>query len=273
MVSGSAPRLLASPGPRWLRRGYCRSDPILRSLTGEDVEVFTLKLRARISTSRPYREPAGASLALRDIASRLRTSLVFLPVADQISSGTYLLYDGACGTGGMLTVAEETLQQLAAERGKRVATHLYGQEINAETYAICKADLVLKGGRRRPQHRGRPERAALSQRCIPGAQDRPHAVLRVLRSTATPTVARSWCLPTASWRRSRRFGRATNSRRARPLKHLRPTSVRRLTPSRLIVYGHRFSPVTVGTPGGPRCWQLRERFMVIKYRFVRVDTS
>ena len=82
----------------------------------------------------------------------------------------------------MLTVAEETLQQLAAERGKRVATHLYGQEINAETYAICKADLVLKGGRRRPQHRGRPERAALSQRCIPGAQDRPHAVLRVLRS-------------------------------------------------------------------------------------------
>ncbi len=45
----------------------------------------------------------------------------------------------------MLTVAEETLQQLAGERGKQVATHLYGQEINAETYAICKADLLLKG--------------------------------------------------------------------------------------------------------------------------------
>src|ERR1017187_5161565 len=45
----------------------------------------------------------------------------------------------------MLTVAEETLQQLAEERGKQVATHLYGQEINAETYAICKADLLLKG--------------------------------------------------------------------------------------------------------------------------------
>ena len=39
--------------------------------------------------------------------------LVFLPIADQISSGTYLLYDGACGTGGMLTVAEETSRQLA----------------------------------------------------------------------------------------------------------------------------------------------------------------
>ena len=35
---------------------------------------------------------------------------VFLPIADQIESGTYLLYDGRCGTGGMLTVAEETLR-------------------------------------------------------------------------------------------------------------------------------------------------------------------
>ena len=45
----------------------------------------------------------------------------------------------------MLTVAEETLRQLAAEHGKQVSTHLYGQEINAETCAICKADLLLKG--------------------------------------------------------------------------------------------------------------------------------
>ena len=40
---------------------------------------------------------------------------------------------------------EETLQQLTAEHGKEVATHLYGQEINAETQAICKADLLLIG--------------------------------------------------------------------------------------------------------------------------------
>ena len=80
-----------------------------------------------------------------DGSVRLMAKLVFLPVADEIQSGTYLLYDGACGTGGMLTVAEETLRQLAAEHGKDVSTHLYGQEINAETYAICKADLLLKG--------------------------------------------------------------------------------------------------------------------------------
>ena len=89
-------------------------------------------------------EEAGEHWTPRD-AVALMAKLVFLPVAAEIKSGTYLLYDGACGTGGMLTVAEETLQQLAAEHGKKVSTHLYGQEINAETYAICKADLLLKG--------------------------------------------------------------------------------------------------------------------------------
>ena len=90
-------------------------------------------------------EEAGEHWTPRD-AVRLMAKLVVLPVADKISSATYLLYDGACGTGGMLTVAEDTLQQFASDNGKDVSTHLYGQEINAETYAICKADLLLKGG-------------------------------------------------------------------------------------------------------------------------------
>jgi len=89
-------------------------------------------------------EEAGEHWTPRD-AVDLMARLIFLPVADKIESSTYLLYDGACGTGGMLTVAEETLQSLAEERGKEVSIHLYGQEINAETYAICKADLLLKG--------------------------------------------------------------------------------------------------------------------------------
>ena len=93
---------------------------------------------------RRFNEEAGEHWTPRD-AVRLMAKLVFLPVAEEIKSGTYLLYDGACGTGGMLTVAEETLRQLAAERGKDVSTHLFGQEINAETYAICTADLLLKG--------------------------------------------------------------------------------------------------------------------------------
>src|SRR3974377_1555717 len=67
------------------------------------------------------------------------------PASDLSSPGTYLFYDGACGTGGMLTVAEETLQPIAKDQGKKVATHLFGQEINSETYAIANADLLLKG--------------------------------------------------------------------------------------------------------------------------------
>ncbi len=89
-------------------------------------------------------EEAGEHWTPRD-AVRLMATLIFRPVADQIKSGGYLIYDCACGTGGMLTVAEETLFQLAAERGKQITTHLYGQEINPETYAICKADMLLKG--------------------------------------------------------------------------------------------------------------------------------
>ncbi len=89
-------------------------------------------------------EEAGEHWTPRD-AVELMAQLVFQPVAEQIKSGTYLLYDGAIGTGGMLTIAEKTLHDIATVREQQVSTHLYGQEINSETYAICKADLLLKG--------------------------------------------------------------------------------------------------------------------------------
>src|SRR5207302_3831501 len=89
-------------------------------------------------------EEAGEHFTPRDVV-RLMANLIFLPVADKIESGTYLVYDGACGTGGMLTVAEDTLNRLAEEHGKQVAIHLFGQESQPETYAISKADLLLKG--------------------------------------------------------------------------------------------------------------------------------
>ncbi|MHC5308014.1 type I restriction-modification system subunit M [Bartonella sp. LJL80] len=89
-------------------------------------------------------EEAGEHFTPRDVV-KLMAKLMFLPVANQIQSGTYLLYDGSCGTGGMLTVAEEELHELAQSHNKEVSIHLFGQEINPETYAICKADLLLKG--------------------------------------------------------------------------------------------------------------------------------
>ena len=115
-------------------------------------------------------EEAGEHFTPRD-AVRLMANLVFLPVADQIESTTYLLYDGACGTGGMLTVAEDVLQQLAAERDKQVSTHLFGQEINGETYAICKADLLLKGeGEAADNIVGGPEHSTLSNDAFPSRE-------------------------------------------------------------------------------------------------------
>ena len=115
-------------------------------------------------------EEAGEHWTPRD-AVKLMAKLIFLPVANEIESGTYLLYDGACGTGGMLTVAEETLQELAAQHGKQVATHLYGQEINAETYAICKADLLLKGeGDAADNIVGGPEHSTLSNDAFPSRE-------------------------------------------------------------------------------------------------------
>lgn len=89
-------------------------------------------------------EEAGEHWTPRD-AVRLMANLVFLPIEADIRSGTYLLYDCACGTGGMLTVAEETLTAIGDRRGQQVRCLLYGQEINPETYAVCKADMLLKG--------------------------------------------------------------------------------------------------------------------------------
>src|SRR3990172_8139412 len=112
-------------------------------------------------------EEAGEHWTPRD-AIKLMAKLIFLPISDKIESGTYLLYDGACGTGGMLTVAEETLQQLAQDHCKQVATHLYGQEINAETYAIAKADLLLKGeGEGADNLVGGPEHSTLANDAFP----------------------------------------------------------------------------------------------------------
>lgn len=115
-------------------------------------------------------EEAGEHWTPRDVV-KVMTKLMFMPIADQIESGTYLLYDCACGTGGMLTVAEETLKEIGAKQKKQVATHLYGQEINDETYAICKADMLMKGeGDGADNIVGGGERSTLSNDAFPGRE-------------------------------------------------------------------------------------------------------
>lgn len=96
-------------------------------------------------------EEAGEHWTPRDVVE-LMADLVFMPIADRIKDATYSCYDGACGTGGMLTVAQDRLLTLAARRDKKVSIHLFGQEINPETYAICKADMLLKGDGEEAEH-------------------------------------------------------------------------------------------------------------------------
>ena len=96
-------------------------------------------------------EEAGEHWTPRDVVE-LMADLVFMPIADKIKDASYSCYDGACGTGGMLTVAQNRLLELAKKHGKEVAIHLFGQEINPETYAICTADMLLKGDGEEAEH-------------------------------------------------------------------------------------------------------------------------
>jgi len=96
-------------------------------------------------------EEAGEHWTPRDVVE-LMADLIFMPITDQIKDATYTCYDGACGTGGMLTVAQERLMTLAKRRGKKVSIHLFGQEVQPETYAICKADMLLKGDGDQAEH-------------------------------------------------------------------------------------------------------------------------
>lgn len=96
-------------------------------------------------------EEAGEHWTPRDVVE-LMADLVFMPIADQIKDATYSCYDGCCGTGGMLTVVQERLTTLASRREKNVSVHLFGQKIQPETYAICKADMLLKGEGEQADH-------------------------------------------------------------------------------------------------------------------------
>ena len=98
-------------------------------------------------------EEAGEHFTPRD-AVELMADLIIMPIADQLKDGTYTCYDGACGTGGMLTIAEKRLEELATQQGKQLSIHLFGQEINPETYAITKADMLLSGEGEQAEHMG-----------------------------------------------------------------------------------------------------------------------
>ena len=84
-------------------------------------------------------EEAGEHFTPRDVV-KLMTELLFAEEGE--SSGSIkLVYDPACGTGGMLT----SCQEFISKSNPDIDVVLYGQEINDEIYAICKADMLMKG--------------------------------------------------------------------------------------------------------------------------------
>lgn len=87
-------------------------------------------------------ETAGEHFTPREVI-RLMVSLLFIEDQELLTKPeiSKTLLDPACGTGGMLSVAEDYLR----EHNPTARLHVYGQELNAETYAICRSDMMLKG--------------------------------------------------------------------------------------------------------------------------------
>ncbi len=87
---------------------------------------------------------AGEHFTPRDYV-KLLADLAVLPIADKITDNTYHIYDGACGTGGILTIAQDRILEIARQHDKRVAVNIFGQELQPDTFATCKADLMISG--------------------------------------------------------------------------------------------------------------------------------
>ncbi len=86
-------------------------------------------------------EEAGEHFTPREVID-LMTHLVFDPIKDRIPYALSV-YDPACGSGGMLTEAQNFIEERYSDEDRDV--FLYGKEINDETYAICKSDMMIKG--------------------------------------------------------------------------------------------------------------------------------
>ncbi len=87
-------------------------------------------------------EEAGEHFTPRDVVE-LMTKLMFIENGDNFKSKSIIktIYDPACGTGGMLTSCKDFISSI----NKSTDVVLFGQELNPEIYAICKADMLMKG--------------------------------------------------------------------------------------------------------------------------------
>ena len=88
-------------------------------------------------------EEAGEHFTPREVID-LMTHIVFDPIKDKLPP-VMTIYDPACGSGGMLTESQNFIKDEEGEIRAKGDVYLYGKEINDETYAICKSDMMIKG--------------------------------------------------------------------------------------------------------------------------------
>jgi type I restriction enzyme M protein len=88
-------------------------------------------------------EEAGEHFTPREVI-HLMTHLIFDPISGQLPP-VMTIYDPACGSGGMLTEAQNYIKDPEGPIAAKSDVYLYGKEINDETYAICKSDMMVKG--------------------------------------------------------------------------------------------------------------------------------
>jgi type I restriction enzyme M protein len=88
-------------------------------------------------------EEAGEHFTPREVI-HLMTHLIFDPISDRLPP-VMTIYDPACGSGGMLTEAQNYIKEPEGPIAAKGDVYLYGKEINDETYAICKSDMMIKG--------------------------------------------------------------------------------------------------------------------------------
>jgi type I restriction enzyme M protein len=88
-------------------------------------------------------EEAGEHFTPREVID-LMTHIIFEPIKDKLPP-VMTIYDPACGSGGMLTESQNFVKDEEGEIKAKGDVYLYGKEINDETYAICKSDMMIKG--------------------------------------------------------------------------------------------------------------------------------
>ncbi len=122
----------------FVQRADLHPDKVSNAMMGTVFEIVIRRSKEASNTK------AGQFYTPREIV-RLLVSLTMCGREQQLyePGRHFSIYDPCCGTGGMLTVGKEYLQEVSGRPDMKV--YLYGQELNEKTYAICKSDLLMKG--------------------------------------------------------------------------------------------------------------------------------